>query len=57
VTKRLCLRSLFARPVTRPIRKAAARCRPRLEALDDRLATPTYHVTSPLDDGSARTLR
>jgi hypothetical protein len=32
VSKRTWLRSLFARPVTRPIRKAPVRCRPRVEA-------------------------
>src|SRR5262245_42504900 len=51
------IRNLFARPVTRSIRKATARCRPRLEALEDRLVPAAYHVTSLLDDGSAGTLR
>src|SRR5262245_25784763 len=50
-------RNLFARPVTQPIRQAAARYRPRLEALEDRLAPAAYHVTSLSDDGSAGTLR
>ena len=54
---RCWIRNLFARPVTRPIRKAPARCRPRLEALEDRLAPAAYHVTSLSDDGSAGTLR
>jgi hypothetical protein len=38
------IRPLFTRPVTRPIRKAAARCRPALEALEDRLA-PVVQLT------------
>src|SRR5262245_32475521 len=36
MTLRSWIRQLFARPVTRPIRKAPARCRPALEALEDR---------------------
>jgi hypothetical protein len=50
-------RRLFAGPATRPLRKAPARCLPRLEALEDRLAPAAYHVTSLSDDGSAGTLR
>src|SRR5262245_49736647 len=38
------IRKLFARPVTRPSRKAPARFRPALEALEDRLAPATYRV-------------
>jgi hypothetical protein len=33
------------------------RCRPRLEALEDRCLPSTLYVTSPLDDGSRGTLR
>ena len=36
------LRPLFARPVTRPIRKAPARCRPRVEALEDRTLPASF---------------
>jgi hypothetical protein len=35
----------------------SARRRPRLEALEGRLAPAAYHVTSLLDDGGAGTLR
>src|SRR5262249_55952830 len=56
MTVRTWARKLFARtPGT--IRKAAARCRPHLEALEDRLVPAAFHVTSLLDDGSAGTLR
>jgi predicted outer membrane repeat protein len=54
MTMRSWIRQLFARP-HRPICRAPVR--PRLEALEDRLAPATYHVTSLLDDGSAGTLR
>jgi hypothetical protein len=57
MTRLSWLRSLFARPVTRPIRKAPARRRQRLEELEDRLAPATFDVTSLADDGSAGTLR
>jgi hypothetical protein len=57
MTLRSWSRNLFARPVTRPIRKAVARFRPRVEALEARLTPTTFHVTSLLDDGSAGTLR
>ena len=36
MTLRSWTRQLFSRPTTRPIRKAPARCRPALEALEDR---------------------
>jgi hypothetical protein len=45
MTPRSWIRTLFARPVTRPVRKAPARCRPALEALEDR-APPTITPTS-----------
>jgi hypothetical protein len=35
MTSRSWLRTRFAHPVTRPIRKAPARCRPALEALEE----------------------
>jgi hypothetical protein len=54
MTMRSWIRQLFARP-RRPICRAPVR--PRLEALEDRLAPAAYHVTSLLDDGSAGTLR
>src|SRR5262245_39090412 len=40
------LRSLFARPGTRPSRKPSARCRPALEELEDR-AVPAVSLTTP----------
>src|SRR5262245_10494499 len=43
MTLRSWIRKLFARPAARPIRKAPARCRPRVEALEDRL-TPAVPV-------------
>jgi len=52
VTKRTWLYSLVARPKPSPARR-----RLRLEALEVRLASEAYHVTSLLDDGSAGTLR
>src|SRR5262245_30978657 len=57
MTMRSWIRQLFARPSTRPLRKAPVRRRPHVEALEDRLAPAAYHVTSLLDDGSAGTLR
>ena len=57
MTVRSWARNLFARPVTRSIRQAAARCRPHLEVLEDRLAPAADQVTSLSDDGSAGTLR
>jgi hypothetical protein len=51
------IRNLFARPVTRPMRKAAHRARLAVEALEDRLAPATLTVTSLADDGSSGTLR
>src|SRR5262245_24451199 len=47
MSSRSWLRSLFAPPVTRPIRNAPARRRPALEALEDRL-TPAYLAFTPL---------
>jgi hypothetical protein len=46
-------------PQTRrtPARKPASRFRPVLETLEDRYVPATLTVTSPLDDGSAGTLR
>jgi hypothetical protein len=38
MTTRSWIRTLFARPVIRTIRKAPGRCRLRVEALEDRLA-------------------
>jgi hypothetical protein len=43
MTLRSWIRQLFARPVTRPVRKDPARCRPAIEALeDDALPTITF---------------
>src|SRR5262249_28684397 len=42
-------RKLFARPVTRPIRKAPRRARPVLEALEDRTVPSTFTVNNPTD--------
>src|SRR5262245_1361754 len=36
MTTRSWIHKLFARPVSRPLRKAPARCRPAVEALEDR---------------------
>src|SRR5258708_359831 len=36
------IRNLFARPVTRPIRKAPLRCRPALEVLEDRCVPSVF---------------
>jgi hypothetical protein len=44
MTPRSLIRQPFARPTTRPIRKAPARCRPALEALEARLA-PAIKLT------------
>ncbi len=51
------IRQLFARPETRRPRKAPARCRPAVEALEDRLAPATFQVANLLDDGAAGSLR
>jgi hypothetical protein len=53
MTSRSWLRRLFAR-TPRTVRKAPARFRPRLEALEDRLApaaTASVSVTSPINEG------
>ena len=42
-------RKLFTRSAARPPRQAPARCRPSLEALEDRLALTTYTVTTLAD--------
>jgi hypothetical protein len=57
MTTRSWIRNLFARPVTRPMRKAPHRARLAVEALEDRLAPATLTVTSLADDGSSGTLR
>src|SRR5262249_29790432 len=51
------IRNLFARPVTRPIRKAPPRARPGVEALEDRTVPSTFTVLNTLDDGSVGSLR
>src|SRR5216683_3691475 len=47
--KRSWIRQLFARPVTRTIRKAPHRARPALEALEDRCVPSTIVVNNPTD--------
>src|SRR5713226_1321255 len=47
--KRSWIRNLFARPVTRTIRKAPHRARPALEALEDRCVPSTIVVNNPTD--------
>jgi predicted outer membrane repeat protein len=44
------IRNLFARPVTRPFRKAPCRARPTLESLEDRCVPSTLTVTKSGDD-------
>jgi hypothetical protein len=53
MTTRFWFRKLFARPAARPIRKALVRCRPRLEALEDRLAPAILTVNSTADTANA----
>ncbi len=43
------IRQLFARPITRPIRKAARGFRPALEVLEDRWVPSTFTVNSTAD--------
>src|SRR5580692_6882347 len=50
MTMRSWIRDLFARPVTRPIRKAPHRARLALEALEDRWCPSTIVVNSALDN-------
>src|SRR5262245_55329080 len=57
MSMRSWIRNVFARPATRPIRKAPHRFRPALEALEDRTVPSTFTVLNTLDDGSAGTLR
>src|SRR6266851_2691924 len=47
--KRSWIRQLFARPVTRTIRKAPHRARPALEVLEDRCVPSTIVVNNPTD--------
>src|SRR5262249_2258920 len=51
MTVRSWFRKLFARPSARPIRKAPARCRLAVEALEDRL-TPNAYTVNVLGDTS-----
>src|SRR5262245_35642393 len=43
MTSRSWIRKLFGRPVTGPIHKAAARCRPSLECLEARIVPTEFH--------------
>jgi hypothetical protein len=56
MTAQSWIRSLFARRVTRLIRKRAHCASPTLQALEDRLL-PSFTVTNLLDDGSVGSLR
>src|SRR5262249_53272290 len=57
MTMRSWVRDVFARPVTRPIRKAPPRARLGVEALEDRTVPSTFTVVNTLDDGSEGSLR
>src|SRR5262245_60467406 len=57
VMKHSWIRNLFARPVTRTIRKAPRRVRPALEMLEDRCVPSTFTVLNTLDDGTVGSLR
>ena len=50
MTARSWIGRLFARTVSRPV-KAAARCCPRLEVLEDRLAPASFTVVNTADSG------
>src|SRR5262249_10459343 len=52
MSKRFWVRKLFARPVTRPIRKAPPLARPGLEALEERLAPAVVTVLNTNDTGA-----
>jgi hypothetical protein len=49
MTMRFWIRNVFARPVTRPIRKAPHRDRLALELLEDRWLPSTFVVNNPTD--------
>jgi hypothetical protein len=49
MTRRCCIRNLFARAFTRPMRKAPPRVRPALEALEGRWVPSTIVVNNPTD--------
>src|SRR5262249_12678370 len=57
MTMRSWIRNVFARRVTRPIRKAPHRTRLGVEALEDRTVPSTFTVLNPFDDGSDGSLR
>src|SRR5215831_7039488 len=57
MTTRSWIRTLFARPAPRPIRKRPPQARPALEALEDRTVPSTFTVNNLLDDGSVGSLR
>jgi hypothetical protein len=49
MTVRSWFRKLFAHPVPRPVRKAPARCRPAVEALEDRTLLNGYQAATAAD--------
>ena len=49
MTSRSWIRQLFARPVPRPACKAPARCRPAVEALEDRTLLNGYQAATAAD--------
>ena len=55
MTKRFWIHNLFARPVTRPIRKRLRRARPALEALEDRCVPSTLTPVAPGDPFAGNT--
>src|SRR5262245_48070680 len=57
MSQRTWIRNLFARPATRPMRKAPPRARPAVEALEGRLAPATFTVSRLADDALAGSLR
>ena len=52
MTKRSWIRSIFARPVTRTIRRAPRKTRLAMEALEDRTVPTTFTVTNTNDSGA-----
>jgi parallel beta-helix repeat protein len=57
MAKRSWIRTLFARPLTHPVRKAPYRARLAMDLLEDRLVPSTFTVLNTLDDSSVGSLR